>query len=333
MDPLTIIAALEDNHMGRLDVAQRMVDAACTAGADAVKVSLRNIETSYAAEFLNRPYLQFPELGTTYRDVLTAFELTPKDFARLREHARGRLRFIAAPYDQPSLDAASSMDVDGWQIDPSVFGDRPLLEQVAAAGKVTFAAAGMVTDVDVTELVRIFAQRPVELLHCVAAPDLPLEQSALGFIPRLQAQHGVPVGYLALDGRTESASAAIGLGARTIEVPFTLEHALRGPGHARALDRDGLTQFVRTLRAIFQSLNVQGPRRVLPGELDAYQEGRKALVAVRDLPAGTLLGPGMLVAKAPHRGLSPRLLPRLMGKRLLYDLPADRPVTFGDISE
>jgi len=77
------------------------------------------------------------------------------------------------------------------------------------------------------------------------------------------------------------------------------------------------------------ALEVPEAREVLSVELEPFSSHRVSLVAARDLPAGTVLAASMLTAKAPQRGLSPALLPSLLGRRLLYDVSQDQPITFG----
>ncbi len=48
-----------------------------------------------------------------------------------------------------------------------------------------------------------------------------------------------------------------------------------------------------------------------------------------DIPRGSVLTREMLSTKAPLRGLTPRLLPRLLGRRALYDIRKDESITFG----
>jgi sialic acid synthase SpsE len=69
-----------------------------------------------------------------------------------------------------------------------------------------------------------------------------------------------------------------------------------------------------------------------PERWDTLDAERASLVAARNIYAGEILSPEMIAAKAPYRGLSPRLLDYAVGLRALYDILEDEPLTFGNIS-
>ncbi len=69
-----------------------------------------------------------------------------------------------------------------------------------------------------------------------------------------------------------------------------------------------------------------------PEEWDCFDEDAVCLVATRPLEADEALSVDMFDVANSSRGLSPRLLPRLVGQtRLRYALQRGSPLTFGDI--
>jgi N-acetylneuraminate synthase len=324
-----LVAALEDNHQGSLALAQRMVDAVASSGADAVKVPRRRVRECYSADVLAQPYHAYPELGSTYGKVLEALELKLGDLRILREHCRDRVHFIAAPYDLRSLEELDEVAPDAYQVDPPVLAYPPLLEGIRARKKPVLAALGICSDEEVDALVETLRECPLTLLHCVAAAPLPLEETRLGALEHLRRRYGLPVGYLGADEGSSAALVAYALGATVVEKPFTLDRALRGPSQGASMDQGQWRSLVTEMRALERSLRPLEGRRVLDVEMEAFTNLRVSLVAAKDLQAGTPLRPDLVTARAPLRGLSPRLLPRLLGKRLLYDLPQGAPITFG----
>lgn len=61
----------------------------------------------------------------------------------------------------------------------------------------------------------------------------------------------------------------------------------------------------------------------------AIESEAASLVAARSLHRGEALAADMVRAEAPYRGVSPSLLPRLLGSRLRYDLAEGDSLTFG----
>jgi sialic acid synthase SpsE len=326
---VTVVAALETNHNGDPSLARRMVDIAVDCGCDAVKLPVRSVKGCYTGETLQQPNYTYPELGPTYGTVLEKLELDENALRGLRDYSRGRISLIGAPYDLASLDLLGSLEVDAYQIDPPMLCHQPLLEAVAAHRKKVLICAGMCTEEEIERALHILNKAPLTLLHCVTAKPLRLEDTALNYIPYLIRRFGCEVGYLGFEDGIHAALAAYTLGAATIEKTFTVDRHLPGPGHTHSLDREELKSMVQQLRALESSLTPCGPRQLFSVELDAFTNQRCSVVTARALKAGTTIQADMLTIKAPLRGVGPHLLSWLHGKRLLYDLPADAPITFG----
>jgi sialic acid synthase SpsE len=325
----TVVAALESNHNGDLSLAKRMVDIAVDCRCDAVKLPVRSVKGCYTEEILQQPSYNHPELGPTYGAVLENLELNPDSLKELRDYCRGRISFIGAPYDLDSLGLLENLSVDAYQVDPPLLCHQPLVEALAGLQKKVLVCAGMCAEPELESVLQTLTNVPVVLLHCVMAEPLRLEDTALNYIPYLGQRFGCEIGYLGFEDGIHAAVAAYTLGATTIEKLFTVDQYLPGPRHAHSLDREELRDLVQQLFALESSLMVSGPRRLLPVELATFTDQGCSLVAARQLKAGTAIQPDMLKIKAPLRGVSPQLLSWLRGKRLLYDLPADAPITFG----
>jgi sialic acid synthase SpsE len=323
-----VIAALETNHQGDSALARRLVDTAAECGCGAVKLPVCSVRDSYTADFLEQPCHEYPELGDTTGRVLEALQLDRAARADVRAAARGRLEFIAAPYDLGSLTAIDALDVDAYQIDPAVLAHLPLVREVARRGRPVIVVAGMCGERELDRVIDLVAGLPTTILHCViGASDL--SSTALGYLSSYRDRYRCDVGYLSLEPGVQAALVACALGASVVEKPLTIDRALRGPAHARSADREQMTAIVSAIRDLEAAVAPVGPRQVLPPELEAFAEGRAALVAARDLQSGAVLAWDMLAAKAPLRGVSPALVDLFVGRKLLYDVPADAPITFG----
>jgi sialic acid synthase SpsE len=141
------------------------------------------------------------------------------------------------------------------------------------------------------------------------------------------------VGYLGNEEGVESSLAAYAIGASLIEKPFTLDRHLRGPFHAVCAGREELRSLVRSMRSLEKSLRPVSERKLLDTELENFTRQRVSLVASQDLKAGTVLQLDFIAIKAGLAGISPRLLNDVVGKRVIYDVPAGAPITFGVVAE
>jgi len=323
-----VIAALETNHQGDVALGRRLVEAAAACGCAAVKLPIRSVRDCFTSEFLEQPCHDYPELGATMGGVLEALQLDRAALRDVRDAAKGRLEFIAAPWDVGSLEATDSLDVDAYQIEPQVLSHLPFVREVARRGRPVFVAAGMCGERELDRVMSLVAGLPVTLLHCVVGAG-DLATTALGYLASYRNRYRCDVGYLSLEPGFQAALVACALGATVVEKAFTLEPALRGPAHARSVDPGQMTALIGAVRGLAAALAPVEPREILPTELEAFATERAALVATRHLRTGSVLAPDMLTAKSPLRGVSPALVDLFVGKKLLYDVPADAPITFG----
>ena len=74
-----IIAEVGTNHMGDIKIAKKIIDAAVSAGCDAVKFQKKNIEKIYSKNFLNSA-LESP-WGTTQREMRLHREFSIKQLS------------------------------------------------------------------------------------------------------------------------------------------------------------------------------------------------------------------------------------------------------------
>jgi sialic acid synthase SpsE len=298
-----LIAAIDYNHGGNAALARRLVALASEAGAHAVKFALRQ-DARHAG-------------------------LRPAALTAVRDAARGHAAFIAAPYDLAALANAKRLNPDAYQIDPPALGDRELLRAVRSSRKPVLLVAGMCTDVVISAALSELGGASVILMHTVSALPLEPARTQLSFVPALRRRWRVPVGYLGWEAGTTWAVVAAALGAIVIEKPFTLDRNLDGPFHAASLDPQQFRTLADDLRALNAAIAPVKRRRVLPEELDVLGANSQSLVARRRLRRGSRLRSSDFKLEAPLRGLTPRLWPWLEGRRLIYDLEAGEPITFG----
>jgi sialic acid synthase SpsE len=298
-----LVAAIDYNHNGSAALARRLVALASEAGAHAVKFAFRE---------------SAPHPG-----------LRPSALAAVRGEAKGKVAFVAAPYDLASFAQADRLAPDIYQIDPPALSDRPLLEAAARSGKPILLVAGMCTDVAIAAALGELREKTVVLLHSVSALPLAPARTHLAFIGELNRRWRVPVGYAGWEPGTTWAVVAAALGAIVIEKPFTLDRNLGGPFHAASLDPQQLRTLADDLNALGAAIAPVKRRRILPEELDVLGASGQSLVARRRLRRGTRLRSSDFKLEAPLRGLTPRLWSWLEGRRLIYDLEAGEPITFG----
>jgi N-acetylneuraminate synthase/N,N'-diacetyllegionaminate synthase len=321
-----VVAEIGNNHEGDAGLAREMIAAAAAAGADAVKFQTIVPERLVSARQTRRVA------------QLSRFALSREAFEALAHTARNHgVMFLSTPYD---LDAVSLLDplVPAFKVSSSDNTFWPLLAAVAATGKPVLLSTGLCRGEDLAASVdflrRHWAARGLSgrlaLLHCVSAYPTPPDQAGLRAIGRL-ARFGAEPGYSDHTLGIEAAVLAVAAGARIVEKHFTLDKTRTGfRDHQLSADPDDLAALVRRIRRAEALL---GPDEPVPAvcEEEGLVAYRRSVVAARDLPQGTVLGPQDLDWVRPGGGIPPGGEGVLLGRGLLGPKKRGEPILARDV--
>jgi N,N'-diacetyllegionaminate synthase len=307
-----LVAELGNNHEGDAGVARELVHAAADAGADAVK-----LQTFRVDEFV-RPS------DEARRRQLARFELSAKEVEDLARLARGLgLLFVSTPLDFSSVLLLEPL-VDAYKVASGDNDFLPLLDRLADTDRPLIVSTGLLGLDEIRALQeRIVARRAARgadpgltFLHAVTAYPSPPEQVQLAAIPVLARELGCPIGYSDHTLGIEACVLAAVLGAAILEKHVTLAHDFSDfRDHQLSATPDELRQLVAALRSAELLLGspVKEPQ---PAEEELRTAVRRAIVAARDLPAGTVISDVDLTWMRPRDGLAPGQEGALIGRRL-----------------
>jgi sialic acid synthase SpsE len=258
--------------------------------------------------------------------------LSAADLAKLQELAESlNVVFFASAWDLPSVDVCEDLGVPVYKIASADVTNVPLLERLAQTGKPLIMSTGMSTEDELETAVATIRRHhdDLVLLHCVSTYPSEFDEINLATIPWLRERFRCPVGYSGHERGIAVSSAAVAIGACSVERHFTLDRAMKGPDHAASLEPPGLMKLVRDIRAIERA---RGSARTAPvdRELAVRAKLGKSLVAARDLPAGHAVTAADLVAKSPGTGLAPSEIHSLVGRVLERDVRADEAIKLED---
>lgn len=216
--PTFIIAEAGLNHGGDLALAIRMIEAAATAGADAIKFQAFDTDRRFgddeAAKTLVRP-AEFNEL----------------QFEQLVEAAaRNRILVMSTAFDGEKVDMLVRLGIQAIKIASCDVTNYSLLTRASRAGVPVFLSRGTASRSDIDSALRIFDGdgKRVALLHCVSSYPLADEDANLAAIHALRHLYEVPIGYSDHTTGLPVPVAAVYAGACVLEKHFTLDRALGG---------------------------------------------------------------------------------------------------------
>jgi sialic acid synthase SpsE/sugar phosphate isomerase/epimerase/CBS domain-containing protein len=333
-EPCYVIAEVGINHNGDLTVAKQLVDAAVTAGADAVKFQKRKLTETYRQEILEQP--RHGEQGLQYIvPMLIEFELADDRFLELLDYcASRRITAMCTPWDRASVDFLETCDLAAYKIGSPDLTNFPLIEYVAATKKPMLLSTGMSTEEEVRRTLAFLEQCGAEyaLFHCVSTYPAAPEEINLRFMEPLREWSGRPIGYSGHDNGIAISLAAVAMGARMLERHLTLDRTMRGPDHKASLEPAQFAEQVRAIREVEVSLGV--PHRwITRGETLNRRVLAKSLVAATDIPAQIAIDREMVTSKSPGLGLSPQFLDKLVGRRLSRPMARDEMFLQSDIED
>jgi N,N'-diacetyllegionaminate synthase len=336
MTRVFVIAEAGVNHNGSVELALELAKTAAACGADAVKFQTfraDRIATRSAAKA--RYQLSQTDNTESQFEMLQRLELSAQDHRRIIDYC-GQLgiQFLSSPFDEESVDLLDEMDIARFKIPSGEITNFPLLQHIAAKGRPIILSTGMATLGEVEEaLLALQAAGATEitLLHCVTEYPAPLDQINLKAMQTLRAAFGLPVGYSDHTPGIEVSIAAVAMGAEMIEKHFTLDRSLPGPDHKASLEPPELKQLVEAVRNVESALG-NGIKLPAPCERPNIAIARKSIVAARPLHSGQQLRAEDLSIKRPGTGISPKLLPMLIGHTLRTSLEEDEVLSWSHLA-
>lgn len=257
MSNLYLIAEIGINHNGSVDRACRMIDAANSAGWNAVKFQKRTIDLVYPQDVLNKP--RKSPWGTTTREQKEGLEFGQEQYEFVNAYCREvGIPWFASAWDAQSFEFLEQFDLPANKISSPMIVDQGLSRAVAETGRLTYISTGATNFEDICRTAEIFEQAGCHyvLMHCVCQYPVEPENAGLAQIKthdrifRISEQFPCfqGVGYSGHEAPRDNlpSFAAIALGARTIERHITLDRADYGSDQDASMEPPGMAELRET---------------------------------------------------------------------------------------
>ena len=343
--PAYVIAEAGVNHNGDLTLAQRLVDAAADAKADAVKFQTFRADKIVSRHVPKAAY-QARETGSaeSQLEMIRRLELTESAHEALIARAKSRgIAFLSTPFDLESLRLLTGrFGLRTIKIASGEITNAPLLLATARAADQVILSTGMSTVDDVRAALGALAfgftkakgdpragsfaaafkspagtralRKRVTLLHCTTEYPAPLGEVNLRAMDTMAKTFGLRVGYSDHTQGIHVSIAAAAMGAVMIEKHFTLDRSLPGPDHKASLEPAELAEMVRQIRDVERALG-DGKKKPTPSELKNRAVARKSLVAARPIEKGEPFDADNVALKRAGDGVSPFAYWKTLGRR------------------
>jgi len=228
MKPL-IILEMANNHSGSVSHGQAIIRAyagICSVHAKnydfVFKFQYRQLDTFIRKDMSGNLEIPLIKRFSETRLVAADFELLLDE---CRKHGFGTM---VTPFDEASVDQLLAHNVDYIKIASCSFGDWPLMESIAKAGKPVVASCAGAREEVVDNVVAFFKNRNIFLIlqHCIGSYPTAPEDINVGQVSYLRNRYPyLQIGFSSHEepSTTDIAPLALALGARSFEKHVALE--------------------------------------------------------------------------------------------------------------
>lgn len=330
-----IIAEAGVNHNGNYEMAEKMIYAAKESGADYIKFQTA-IPSCVISKFADKADYQKDTTGNeeSQLEMCQKIHLPLESYSSLKATCdKVGIKFISTPFDHPSIDTLSSLNMDFFKIPSGEITNLPYLRKIARLHVPIVLSTGMCRLGEIEEAINLFekeglSREYITVLHCNTEYPTPFQDVNLLAMHTIAQCFGVKVGYSDHTQGIEIPIAAVALGACIIEKHFTLDRNLPGPDHKASLEPSELKAMVQAIRNVEKSLG-STIKQVSSSEAKNIDIARKSIVALRNIKKGEIFSEENLTTKRPGNGISPMQWDSVLGKKACKDFIADELITLG----
>jgi N-acetylneuraminate synthase len=331
MNKVIIIAEAGVNHNGDLQLAKRLIDAACNAGVDYVKFQTFKSEklASKTAQKARYQIQNTKDSTESQLEMLKKLELSNNQHEELINYCRNKgVGFFSTAFDLDSLDYLKEIGLTMVKIPSGEITNLPYLRKAANLFERVIISTGMSEMSEISDCLNVFLKSGISLddiviLHCNTEYPTPMSDVNLMAMVSIKEEFGVTVGYSDHTLGIEVPIAAVALGAQVIEKHFTLDRTLPGPDHSASLEPDELKEMVKAIRNIELAISGSGKKEPTLSEIKNILIARKSIVAKNKILAGETFTEENITTKRPGNGISPMKWDKVIGKIAIKDFNED----------
>ena len=321
-----VIAEAAVEHLGSLNVAIRMADAAKSLGVDIIKYQM-HIPSS---EMLPNK-IKF--WGGSLDQILEDYNLTVEDHKKLISHCEKiGIQYLCTPFCAEAVRVLDELGVVGYKTGSGELGNFQLMKAIADTGKPVIISTGMSTEEEVKATVDYMKSLNADfmLTNCTSIYPAPYSSINLKLINIMHNKYDVWVGHSDHTPDMWTAVGAVGMGAKLIEKHFTLDRYLQGPDAAVSLEPKEMAKMIEGIRVIDEAKG-DGVKAVQKEEEQVRDWAHHSVVSLVDIKEGHYITTSDVSVKRPGTGIPAAKLDEVIGSKTVKFIPKDTILEWGDI--
>lgn len=273
--PAFIVGEIGINHNGDVEIAKQLIDAAHTAGCDAVKFQKRNPEEAVPEEYKD-VMRETPWGLISYLEYKHKVEFGYDEYAEIDRYCKEReVLWFASCWDEDSVDFIEQFSPPCYKAASASLTDLPLMQKMKETGRPLIISTGMSTAEEIDQAVDTLGTDHLVIAHSTSTYPCPPEELNLRMIQTLQSRYDCPIGYSGHEVGLQTTYAAVLLGASYVERHITLDRAMWGSDQAASVEPHGMKRLVRDIRVIERALG-DGVKQVYQSEMKARNRLRRS---------------------------------------------------------
>jgi len=325
--PPYLIAEASCNHMGSFDLAVELIDCAIEGGADAVKFQAYTPDTitlkSKGPDFIIKdgPW-KGRSLWELYQKTHTPFEWFPHLF----EYAKKKgITAFASVFDKTSVDMLEKLKCPMYKIASMEITDLPLIQYAAGTKKPIILSTGMasVDEIDAAADAVIAGsetEADFALLSCVSGYPTPHEEGGLDKLHNMINEYW-NVGISDHTQGRDIPIAATAMGAIIIEKHIRIFGFSGSEDHEFSMSPGEFRAMANSVRSVWQSMQ-RGAKK----SEESSRQLRRSLYVSQNIKAGERFTEKNVRSVRPSYGMSPSMMPEVLGKKAAIDILKHTPL-------
>ena len=328
------IAEIGVNHNGNLQLAKKMVLAAKSSNADAVKFQTFKAKNLVTPQTPKAEYQKkYTKKNENHYDMIKSLEMSENMHYQMFNFCKkNRIDFISTPYGIDEAKFLNSMGCKIYKTASADVVDLEMQEYLAKKKKTVFISVGMANIKEIRECVEIYKKsknKNFVLLHCVSNYPCSHESLNLNVLNKLRSSFNCSVGFSDHSIGPEAAMLSVALGAKIIEKHFTINKKLKGPDQAAsALPGD----FSKMVECVNKAKLILGNDKKICQDEEKLMSivSRKSLTLVKNLKSNTVMKKKYLKLKRPGSGLFYNKIGLILGKKIKKNLKENYQIKLRD---
>ncbi|MEP1744162.1 MAG: pseudaminic acid synthase [Kangiellaceae bacterium] len=329
--PPYIIAELSANHNGDINRAYQIMEAAKDAGADAIKLQTYTHETITmdcdSEDFqIHGGLWDGQSLYQLYKGAHMPWDWHQTLFDKAKELD---ITIFSSPFDFTAVDLLESLNAPAYKIASFEVIDLPLIARVAKTGKPMIISTGMANEDEIAEAIKTARDNGCDelvVLQCVSGYPAPAEQYNLRTIPDIAKRFNVIAGLSDHTIDNATAITSVALGACVIEKHVTLDRSGGGADDSFSLEPKELVQLCADSKTAWLALGQVNYDRTEAEKGNV--KFRRSLYVVEDIAVGEVISPENIKSIRPGFGLAPKFFQKVIGKKVVKDIPRGTALSF-----